>query len=136
MKQLLFFAFITTVCFACNTSTCTNTNPVFEKFSPESVEYKTELAKVLRAADAKALTFWFSGYKEAKGRDYLYFKVKGDGICAVIQMVNRDWRRLADLRIHRGEGYRGAEFVNVKYDIVEDSGRIEFVFRSFSEIID
>jgi len=136
MKPLLFIALMATVCFACTTSTCTNTNPVFDQYSPESKEYKTELAKLLATSDPKTLTFWFSEYKSIGGKEFLYFRVKGKDLCALIPMQNSDWKRLEDLRQKQGKGYRGAEFTNLKFDIVQDSTGLVFEFRNYGEIID
>lgn len=136
LNLILTIAVFSTVLISCNNSDCQNSNPVFDNFPPESQEYKAELIKQLKTADPKKLTYWFTEYKNITGNDYLYFRIKGDGICAIVPLLVNNWGKLQDLRQKKGASYRGAEFVNLTFEIQQDSANIEFVFKNFNRIID
>lgn len=121
---------------ACDRPECTNTNVVFDTYPPESVEYKTELAKQLERIDRSKLTYWFKEYMESDGQESLLFNIQGDGLCAVVVLNVEQWGKLDDLRAMKGDTYRGAEFVNLKFDIQQDTANIRFIFRDFSRILD
>lgn len=65
---------------ACDRPVCKNINPVFDKYSPDSDEYKSELIKQLEVVDKTKLTYWFSQYVESAGKELLFFHIQGDGI--------------------------------------------------------
>ena len=60
---------------ACDRPVCKNTNPVFDKYSPDSDEYKSELIKQLEVVDKTKLTYWFSQYVESAGKGLLFFQI-------------------------------------------------------------
>lgn len=139
MKKTIFFQLIfslTLLIQGCNTSTCTNLNPIFEKYSPDSKEYKTELINQLNHEDRTRLTYWFHDYKKIGNRESLYFKVKGKYLCAIMVVNINGANTLQDLRNKKGVTYRGAEFVNLKYEIIHDSTVTEFRLISYERIID
>lgn len=134
INVLLMFGLL--VANACNKPNCTNTNPVFNTFKPDDFEYKSTLANVLSEANKAKLTYWFSEYKNIQGSEILYFEVQGENLCATLAMEVDDWSKLADLRQKKGVSYRGAEFVNLTYDILRDSSSVRFLFKGFDDIID
>ena len=121
---------------ACSKPICKNSNPVFDQKQPGSKEYKEELVKQLQTIDRSKLTYWFKDYVETGGRELLQFDVQGDGLCAVLEMEVEDWTRLADLRKKKGASYGGAEFKDLKFDILKDSSNIRILFKNYSDIID
>ena len=66
----------------------------------------------------------------------LLFDVQGDGLCAVMELEVENWSRLSELRKKKGVSFRGAEFKDLKFDIMPDPADVKFVLRGFSEIID
>jgi len=122
--------------FSCDRPVCKNTNPVFDKYSPDSEEYKSELVKQLGIVDKTKLSYWFSEYVESAGKELLYFRIQGDGLCAKIVLNVDQWNKLDELRQKKGETFRGAEFVNLKFEIVQDSLKTEFKYKDFDRIID
>ncbi|MFA6335015.1 MAG: hypothetical protein WCX48_05580 [Bacteroidales bacterium] len=122
--------------FSCDRPLCKNTNPVFDKYSPDSEEYKSELVQQLGIVDKTKLSYWFSEYVESAGKELLYFRIQGDGLCAKIVLNVDQWNKLDELRQKKGETFRGAEFVNLKFEIVQDSLKTEFKYINFDRIID
>lgn len=47
-----------------------------------------------------------------------------------------NWSKLEELRQKKGVSFRGAEFINLKFEIVQDSLNTEFKFLDFERIID
>ncbi len=138
-RQIRLFIFLTVlvaVFIACDRPECKNTNPIFDNYSPESNEYKTELAKQLDRIDNSKLTYWFNEYVETNGQEILFFNIQGDGLCAIIVLNVEQWGKLEELRQKKGETYRGAEFVRLKFDIQQDSTTVRFIYRDFVNIID
>ncbi len=130
------FASIFLLTFSCRNSDCTCTDPVLSISDPGTGVYRSELARQLQATDPATLTFWFTGYSVTNGTEYLHFRVKGKTLCAEMRLTVEDWTLLKDLRERKGESYRGAEFVNLQYEIRRDSTGTGFVFRRFDKIID
>lgn len=121
---------------ACARPGCKNTNPLFDQFSPDSQEYKAELAKQLAIADKAELTYWFNQYVQSNGQEQLYFNVQGDGLCALLVLTVEEWGKLEEVRQKKGMSFRGAEFKNLQFDIKQDSAKTEFVYRDFDKMID
>lgn len=121
---------------SCDRPQCTNKNPIFEKNQPDSKIYKDELVKQLKTIDQTKLTYWLQKYEKNDGKEYLYFFIQGNDLCAIIVLTVNQWNRLENLREKKGVGYRGAEFTNLKFDILQDSSKTEFIYKGFSRLID
>jgi len=130
------FLFVTFLIAGCDRPECTNTNPVFDKFAPNTEEYKTELAIQLSLVDKGKLAFWFSEYEERGGREYFYFDVQGDDLCAKIVLEPGQSDTFSELRKKKGVSFRGAEFVGLRFDILRDTSGITFIMKDFDRIID
>jgi hypothetical protein len=121
---------------SCDRPDCKNTNPLFDNYSPNSREYKTELIKQLKNIDKLKLSYWFKEYVESNGQELLLFNIQGDGLCAIIVLTVQQWDKLEELRQKKGVSFRGAEFKNLKFDIQQDSTNVNFILRYFDRIID
>lgn len=133
---LFYLSFLLTLFSACDRPNCTNTNFMFDKFNPDSKEYKSELIKQLETVDKSKLRYWFKDYMESNGRELLLFYIQGDGLCAQIVLNVEQWNKLEELRKKKGVSYRNAEFKELKFDIQQDSLNIRFIYRDFDKIID
>jgi hypothetical protein len=133
---LLALVTLATLFIGCDRPVCKNTNPLFDKYSPDSREYKAELVNQLGIVDKSKLTYWFNAYAESNGQEQVFFNIQGDGLCAVIVLDVEEWGKLEKLRQKKGLGYRGAKFTNLKYDIRQDSVKTEFIYRDFDKLID
>ncbi|MEO9484159.1 MAG: hypothetical protein ABJG47_11960 [Ekhidna sp.] len=138
MKKLINITLtvFTLVFISCERPDCANTNSIFENSTPESSEYKAELVQQLQSTDQAKLTYWLQKYETRNGKEYLSFYIQGDGLCAILDLTMNHWTKLGDVREKKGVTYRGAEFTNLKFDIVEDSSTTEFIYQSFDHIID
>jgi hypothetical protein len=132
--SLLFTSFL---CFiSCDRPNCENRNPTFENNSPNSKAYKDELIKQLNNIDKTKLTYWLQKYDKQNGKESLYFNIQDDGLCAILHLTINDWNKLEDVRERKGIGRRGAEFTNLKFEIIKDSVSTEFIYKTFDRIID
>lgn len=134
--QVIFLFILCLTLVYCDRPKCTNYNPIFEQNQPYSQIYKGELAKRLKEVDQTKLRYWLQKYEERNGKEYLYFYVQGDGLCAKIMLTMNSWERLEDLRKVKGESYRGAKFTELKYEIKQSTDNTEFIYKSYREIID
>ena len=94
------------------------------------------MAKQLARIDQTKLTYWFQKYDNQNGNETLYFNIQGDGLCSVLHLSMDHWTKLELLREKKGVGYRGAEFRNLKFKILQDSLSTEFIYETYDVIID
>jgi hypothetical protein len=121
---------------SCGRQECTNENPVFNSFAPETKEYKTELVNQLQRMDKSTLTYWFDKYQKTGEQEYIHVSIKGGGLCAKGVMAVKQWGKLADIQKTKGAGYSGAELRNLQFDIQQNDAGTELVYKSVDEIID
>ena len=131
---LLFISFLGFI--SCDRPDCGNKDPTFENNSPDSKVYKDELVKQLNNIDQSKLTYWLQKYDEQNGKESLYFHIQGNGLCAILHLTINDWNKLENVRERKGVGRRGAEFTNLKFEIIKDSVSTEFIYKTFDRIID
>jgi hypothetical protein len=136
LYQFSVFAVLAFFFVECGRPSCNNTNPLFDKYSPESAEYKEELVRQLEITDQSKLTYWFNQYVESNGQEQVFFNVQGDELCAVMVLDVEEWGKLEKVRQKKGISYRGAKFTHLKYDIKTDSSGTRFVYMYYSQIID
>ena len=135
-KSFLALCLLLTFFYSCSRPDCKNSNPIFDKYSPENKEYKDELVKQLNQLDKSSLTYWFEKYEEKEEKEYLHFSVQGENLCARIILTVNQWENLENLRKVRGESYKGAKFKNLEYTIHQDTLLTEFTYVSHKRIID
>ena len=71
---------------SCDRTKCTNTNVIFDKFTPETKEYKDELLKQISKVDKTKLTYWMKSYQENDNSQSINVNIQGDSLCAVIAL--------------------------------------------------
>ncbi len=129
--------FLGILCFAsCDRPKCNNNNPIFENYQPNSKVYKDELIKQLNVIDHKELSYWFHKYENINNTESLYFNIQGEELCAILHISVNNWKNLENIRQNEGKGYRGAEFINLKFSIAQDISSTKFIYSSFDRIID
>lgn len=121
---------------SCDRPECVNENPIFENNQPNSKKYKDELVNQLDQIDPSELTYWLQKYDDQDGVESLYFHIQGDGLCAILHLTVNDWNKLENVRERKGVGRRGAEFTNLKFNIIQDSLSTDFVYVSYDRLID
>jgi hypothetical protein len=130
---LLFFL----VCLiSCSNPVCKNTNPIFDDYQPVSKEYKLELIKQLSIVDKSKLKYRFKEYTENENKEQIHLHIQSKELCAVLVLDVEQWNKLEQLRKVKGVSYRGARFINLQFDIEQDSLNPRFVYRDLSRILD
>ena len=131
------FIILSTIWFiSCDRPKCSNKNSIFETNAPDSKKYKDELIKQLSKVDTTKLTYWLQKYHQQEGKESLYFHVQGDGLCAILQLSMIHWDKMESVRLKKGVGRRGAEFTNLKFDVVTDSLSTQFIYNTYDRLID
>ncbi len=123
---------------SCSRPVCKNTNPIFDKYSPDTKEYKDELVKQLATVDMSRLTYWMDIYREDDSvQKYIQAHVQGDGLCAkIVLVVKGSVKGIEGILRTKGMGYRGAGLKGLKFDIKQNSTSTEFIFQEVSWILD
>ena len=120
---------------------CTNTNKIFNKYSPNTKEYKDELVNQLRLVDDTKLKYWIKVYELIEEEEFIYFYVQGDGLCAIIEInttpekIKKDteltYNGFSPVHAEIGPTHTGIEFMNLTFNIKQDSLSTEFIFRDY-----
>jgi len=122
---------------SCDRTECINTNVIFDKFTPETKEYKDELLKKIAKVDKTKLTYWMKSYQENDNSKSINVNIQGDSLCAVIALkISSSKKGIEEILENKGKGYIGAELENLKFEIVKDSKSTEFIFEEISGIND
>lgn len=121
---------------SCNRPECENANAIFAEFSPETPEYKKELAIQLNSAGQKKLTYWFEEYVEIEGKEHFKVYIQGKQLCASGFLAVEDWTKLRGIKRTKGVGYRGAELKGLEIEVKQDSTSTFFVLKDIEAIID
>jgi hypothetical protein len=128
---------MSTFILSCGRPECKNINPLFDKYSPETREYKNELVKQLKLANPSKLSYVLDKYQEDDSLQYLHVFIQGDGVCAKGIVIVKNWDdQIEGIRKTKGEGYSGVELINLKVDIYQDSARTELTYQSVDAIVD
>ncbi len=117
---------------SCNKPECFTKNIIFKNNIPNSKIYKDELVKKLKTEEQEDLRFWLKSYDE----ETLYFNIQGSNLCAILPLSIKDWKKLESVKKSKGKGYVGAEFTNLKFDIIQDSIATKFIYKNYDSIID
>lgn len=121
---------------SCDRPDCTNENPIFDNYNPNSKIYKDELVYQLKKIDQSKLTYWFKKYDKRGKDETLYFNIQSDEICAILHLNVDNWTKLEDIRVRKGVGRRGAELTNLKFRIEQDTTSTKFIYETYDILID
>lgn len=121
---------------SCDRPQCNNKNPIFENNLPDSKIYKDELVNQLNKIDQSQLSFWLQKYDNTNQIETLYFHIQSNELCAILHLNIKDWDKLEDVRKRKGIGRRGAEFTNLKFDVIKDSVSTKFIYKTYDRLID
>lgn len=121
---------------SCDRPVCENENPLFKNNEPNSNVYKNELAKQLNRIDNTKLRYWLQKYEDINGEESLYFNIQGENLCAVLHLSMNHWQKLETVREKKGIGRRGAEFINLKFEISRDTLSTKFIYQTYNRLID
>ena len=121
---------------SCDRPTCTNQDPIFDRYSYSSQEYKQELAARIDQQGMEELNYWFDGHVQLSGIDYILVKVQNDSLCATAMMLVKDRSKLELIEPTGGSSYKGAELRGLSFDMVKGPAGVEFIYRSLDRIVD
>jgi hypothetical protein len=123
---------------ACDRPECVNQNPVFDRFSPSTAEYKSELARKIQEVGQDDLRYWFDRYEKSDTGEYIFVHAQGEGLCAVAHIRVDEWdEKMAGLRKTSGRGYSGAGLIGLRLRIEEtSSGAASFEYAGLDRISD
>jgi len=136
LSALCLFAFLLVFLSIRNEAMKEQSNPVFARFNPLSIEYKQELVRQLSSRKGEELNYWFNRYFRMDGKDYIDVTIKGDGLNASSAIQINDWTKLKEIKENNGKGYHGAELQDLKFDIVKSGSNVNFVFKDLNAVID
>ena len=137
-SNLHLFLILSIVCilFSCGRKECKNTNNVFEKYTLDTKEYKSELAKQIELADAGELRYWFVRYFERGGNDFIEIEIQGGKVCAKAEVLIEEWGNLSAIKKTLGVGYSGKELKGFEMMMVRDSVTTNLVYVNADKIGD
>src|SRR5690349_3150112 len=121
---------------SCNMPSCENTNPVFNRYTPDKEEYKAELTKQINHIGESNLRYWLKDLTERNGQSYINVFVQGKDLCAVEEIQVNNWEKLKSIRETKGNGYGGAELKGLKVSIAQTSSGTSFLYKDVDRIID
>ena len=121
------------VAVSCNRQECTNTNPVFDHFAPDTKQYRAELAKQIRMRGNRQISYWFDRHAEIDAKEYIVVYAQADSLCAKGYIRVDNWNKIEALRAGELRGYSGAGLRGLKCEMSADT---ELVFTGLDRIID
>ncbi len=116
-----------------------NNNPVFDKFDPESIEYRNELKNQIEKIGIDKLNFWIFSLKRIDGVDYLKLYVQSVHLCAILFAMNLSGKAISkfpDKNLESRLGYHGARLVNVELKTDTTLKQTNFVIGKIGRILD
>lgn len=120
---------------SCNRRECRNVNPVFDKFTFDTKEYKSELARQIQSIGTENLSYWFDKYLKKGGKEFIVIYIQGGELCAKGEIQVDDWGRISGIR-REVSGYSGAELSGLKIKIEQDATGTNFIYDNIDRIID
>ena len=121
---------------SCGRPECKNTNSVFDIFTPDAKEYKTELLNQIEAADIGQLRYWFIRYFKKNEKDYIEINIQGGNICAKAEVRVDEWGNMTAIKKKKGLGYSGTELKGFEMMMVQDSNITNLIFVDVDKISD
>jgi len=123
------------ICISCDRPNCKNTNLVFDKYSPESSEYKLELSKQIQVIGFENLDYWFDKYLKRNNKEFIEINVQNDSVCAKAIVEVKDWSKIEGLR-KEINGYSGAKLNGLRMRIERVGNKVDFIYEDIDHIED
>lgn len=123
--------------YSCKSHDCINRNTIFEKNSFLSKSYKNELAKEIKILNEEHVSYYLIGYQKINEKEYIDVSIQSINLCAKARVLVEQWDdSLAGVQQSHGQGYIGAELVDLKFDFVEDPEGVQLIYKSVGTIVD
>lgn len=133
--QNLFVLIVLILSISCDRPNCKNSNPIFEKFPPESDEYKSELADKIGLIGIENLDYWFDKYHMTNNKEFIEVFVQNDSLCAKAILEVNDWSKIKGLR-QVNNGYSGAKLNGLTMRIEKVGIQTRFILENLKSIDD
>ena len=117
---------------------CHNTNKIFNEYSPETLEYNTELIRLLKKTESLETSYWFGSYIDSK---HISIFIQNDSICAIghITMsedkLKEDGGFMKHLMKVKGVSYNGP-LTGVEFEFSDDQDKPDIFLVAIEDIID
>ena len=111
-----------------------NKNPIFDKFKPESKEYKDKLAEKIKE-NPNDIDYYLNNYHIINNNEYLEFNVEGNDFKAIGFVLVKDWKKMQLIKKNKAAGYCGAEF-GLQLDVISNPDGAILVYKDLDWIID
>ena len=72
----------------------------------------------------------------SEGLFFLWVLKDAYSLCAKGKIVVKDWTKLKNIKLSRGNSYRGAELQGLKFELQKTNNMSEFVFQDIRRILD
>ncbi|MCD6063172.1 MAG: hypothetical protein K0R82_1083 [Flavipsychrobacter sp.] len=135
MMRLLLFLFLLSF-LSCDRPECKNTNPIIAQHPFHAIEYKSELARLIKEKGAENLKYWLAYYYRQDGKDYATVYVKGEDVCAIMLMDITNGEGWKHFKEAQGASYNGARLIDLHYCIEQRGLQTDFVFEKMRMILD
>lgn len=119
-------------------SNCHNTNKIFNEYSPQSFEYKTELIRLLKKTEIVETDYWFEGYVDS---NHISIFIQNDSICAIGHItisenkLKKDGGFMSHLMQVKGVSYNGP-LTGVEFELSNDKDNPDIFLKAVEDIID
>ena len=117
---------------------CHNTNKIFNEYSPETLEYKTELTRLLKKTKSLETDYWFGRYLDS---NHITIFIQNDSICATGYVtiskdkLKEDGGFMNHLMKVKGRAYNGP-LTGVEFEFSNDKDNPDIFLKAVEDIID
>jgi hypothetical protein len=120
---------------SCDRPECKNTNPILDRFAPDSRQYQDEVAAQIRKAGAQHIRYWFDRYEKKGANEYIIVFAQANSLCAKAYVRVNSWEGIEGLR-GPAKGYSGAELGGLRLAFRDGDSQSKLVFNGLDRIID
>lgn len=124
---------------SCDRPKCKNSNPVFDMYDPESVEYRKEVGSEIERIGQDKLEYWIYTFKNINSEHYIKLYVQSDGLCAILFARNisgRAFIKPIKENYEHGFGSSGAKLFDVQLTVDTVDNETNFIIEKIGRIID
>ncbi|MCB9174476.1 MAG: hypothetical protein H6589_07690 [Flavobacteriales bacterium] len=117
---------------------CKNTNKIFNEYSPNTLEYNTELIRLLKKTESLETSYWLGGYLDP---EHISIFIQNDSICTIALItinahkLKNDGGFLTHLMQVNGVSYNGP-LTGVKFEFSNNKNNPEIFLIAVEDIID
>lgn len=117
---------------------CHNTNKIFNEYSPNTLEYKTELIRLLKNTESLETSYWLGGYIDS---EHISIFIQNDSICTIGLITINQYKLKEDggfmthLMQVNGVSYNGP-LTGIEFEFSNNKDNPEIFLIAVEDIID